>query len=498
MPDQRSPTRLRPTLCRFATLTLLSVAALPSAGCLTTPNNQQFACGVDEAFTFQGFTLGPGQTVLIQIAEDRAGPWTTQASTVTNTTPITFGGIDLYAWSATEAIATWDVTTAGFHTYVRARTGTGLNLITFDHPSITGGVPPVACINNEMSGGANLAEALGTCKSGNSPVIEIHAPFRSTCACAAGLVTTSDVLIETPGDLAQHRCLETIDGNLEIRTADFPIVDLPQLAEVTGNVTVDYAWSGGVPALAARLIEADALATVGGDVHLDWNDPSMVNPNVDFALDGLSSIDGDLTMNIVNVNYDAIGLGAVTVVGGDVQLLGSTGDIYGQNLVPVLADVTGSVTIEPGYALRRVFEGLERVGGDFVITGGFIDTGYNGLDVLSEVGGDLRFESVDWAPIDEAMPALSSVGGALQVTDGDLSQLSHISTAAVQIGELTLDDNADLTALDGNLTVDSGGAITITNNTSLDTCDAETFVADQAALGWPGTATISGNSGSGC
>ena len=225
----------------------------------------------------------------------------------------------------------------------------------------------------------------------------------------------------------------------------------------------------------------------------------MISPVIDFELPALANIDGDLTIDIHNVNYNASGLPVLANVTGDVSLVGSSGDIYALTMAPLLTDVGGNVLIEPGYALRHVFEGLQTVGGDFVISGGFIDTPVIGLDQLADVGGDMRFFGAEWAPIGEGFPALSSVGGSLELTSaGLLPALSHITAATVDVGGVALDDNPDLTTLDADLVVTPSGPITITDNTSLDTCDAETFVDDQTALGWSGTATISGNVGPGC
>ncbi len=475
-----------------------ALAAGLASSCMLTPNNQQTVCGVDAGVGFAGFTIGPSQTITIEVAPTSSGPWTVLTTAVSGTLPINVDGVDLYAWSITTPIDAWAVAGPNFVAYARASLGP-YNLITFDDPYVTGGVPGGVCIQNQLAAGLSLIDAVTACDSASSPVVELIAPFVSSCPCVAGLSTTTDVVIETPADLANARCLETIDANLEVRTADFPVVDLHELTEVTGDVTLDYQWSGGIPLSAARLIEADVLATVGGNVELSWVDPSMVNPIIDFDLPALTDIAGDLTIDINNVNYNAEGLPVLTDVNGNLAVVGSTGDIYAMTMAPLLATVGGDVLIEPGYALRNVFEGLQTVGGDFVISGGFIDTPDVGLDQLAVVGGDMRFDGAEWAPIGEAFPALSSVGGNLELTSaGLLSALSYVTAATVDVGGLVLDQNPDLTTLDADLVVSTSGPITITDNVSLDTCDADTLVDDQIALGWSGTATISGNVGPGC
>lgn len=463
---------------------------------MLTPNNQEWTCGVDESLTFLGFTLGPGQVVTIEVAEDPAGPWTTLTTATSSLTPVNYAGVNLYGWSVSTVVDTWATGPAGFESYLRADVG-GFDLITFDHASVTG-LPPGVCVNNQVSAGTSLPDAVAACSSSASPVVTLLAPFGSSCACTPGLTTNADVVIETPGDLALNRCWETIDGDLEIRTADFPVVDLPQLAQVTGDVSVDYQWSGGNPVVSARQIEVDALTNVGGSLSLSWDDASMVDPNLDFRMPNLTTVDGDLTVDVVNVNYNLTGLPALTDVDGTVSLLGSTGDIYAPDFTPALDHIGGDLIIEPGYAMRRVFEGVQTVDGSVAITGGFIDTGNDGLDLLTTIGGDLRFDGVQWAPINEAFPALVTIGGELSMVGNDLPQLSVITTNAVDVGGVTLDANPDLTQLDATLTVDVAAPITITNNATLDTCEADTFVADQTALGWAGTSTISGNSGPGC
>lgn len=477
-------------------LPLTLVGALSSA-CMLTPNNQQEVCGVDANVGFAGFTIGAGQTITIEVAPTSTGPWTVLTTATSGSTAFNVDGVDLYGWSTTAPIDVWEVGGPGFVAYARASLGV-YDLITFDDPSVTG-VPAGICIQNELASGLSLLDAVAVCDSSSSPVVELIAPFISTCPCAAGLSTTTDVVIETPADLADARCLETIDANLEVVTADFPVVDLHELTEVTGNVTLDYQWSGGTSTAAARLIEADVLATVGGNVELVWDDTAMINPVIDFELPALADIAGDLTIDIHNVNYNASGLPVLANVTGDLSLVGSSGDIYAMTMAPLLTDVGGGVLIEPGYALRHVFEGLQTVGGDFVISGGFIDTPVIGLDQLADVGGDMRFSGAEWAPVGEGFPALSSVGGNFELSSGaTLSALSYITTATVDVGGVVIDQNPDLATLDADLVVGTSGPITITDNTSLDTCDAETFVDDQTALGWSGTATISGNVGPGC
>ena len=252
---------------RTVSVASLSLVGALSSACMLTPNNQQEVCGVDAEVGFAGFTIGPAQTITIEVAPTSTGPWTVLTTATSVSTPITVDGVDLYGWSTSAPIDVWEVGGPGFVAYARGSLGP-YDLITFDDPSVTGGIPAGVCINNAIASGLSLLDAVDACDSSSSPVVELIAPFVSTCPCAAGLSTTTDVVIETPADLADARCLETIDANLEVRTADFPVVDLHELTEVTGDVTLDYQWSGGVPTAAARLIEADALATVGGNVEL--------------------------------------------------------------------------------------------------------------------------------------------------------------------------------------------------------------------------------------
>lgn len=152
------------------------------------------------------------------------------------------------------------------------------------------------------------------------------------------------------------------------------------------------------------------------------------------------------------------------------------------------------------YTLLGALESLITVGGELRVTDSYLVPGSTCFESVASVGGDLVLSSLaGLITVDSfgpQLPSLTSVGGTLDIegasgfTDLDLIGAS----AGLWLGGLSLDGNGSLVdATAPLLAVDSSGSIAITNNASLCQSDAQAFVAAQAAAGWAGVATVSGN-----
>ncbi len=479
----------------------LSVCFVPTlaAACMTGPTNVSERCGTDEQVHFAGYTLAASQAVSIQASTTATGPWVEIATATTSTSSIDLAGISLYAWSADAMVPSWTPIVGGQEAFVRSRLASGgFTLVTFDNAATSGTVGGVQCVITEVIAGVPVATAVSSCQSPDSPVVRLTAPTVSDCPCPPGIVHVGDVTITDPADLVTYECVETIDGNLDVPLGVFVDVELPQLAEVTGSVTLDLNWAWTGVGDHQRNVDLPALSTIGGDVGVDWDNIAVPGPTINIGLDATTTVGGDITIDVHSVNYNLQGLDNLVTHAGDLSIVGSTGDVSGSAFAPNLVDIGGDLLFEPGYTVSWMFQALQTVGGNVTLDGGFWDPGNSGFGVMQTIGGDLTLTNTQNAPIGDLFDALTSVGGALILRETDVQQLSHVMPLAVSVGSLALELNDDLDTLDGSITVDVAGAITITDNPALDTCDAETFVADQVAAGWAGAETISGNGGASC
>ncbi|MCH9683933.1 MAG: hypothetical protein K0V04_21045 [Deltaproteobacteria bacterium] len=464
---------------------------------MTAPANVSDRCGVDDTLHFAGYTLGASQAVSVEASASANGPWVEIATATSASSSLDVAGVSLYAWSTDAEVPSWTPNGGSSEAFVRSRIAGGVALITFDNAATSGTVSGVECALAEVIGGADLATAVGNCQSPDSPVVRVTAPAVSTCPCPPGIVHVGDVVISDVADLSTYACVETIDGNLEVPLGGFIDVELPQLVEVTGHLTLDFNWSGAGPDY-LRNIDLPALTTVGGDVFAQWDDVTVPGPTIDIGLDAVTSVGGDISIDVHSVNYNLGGLDALATHAGSLSIIGSTGDVSGSAFAASLTEIGTDLVFEPGYTVSWMFQALETVGGNVALTGGFWGPASTGFADLHTVTGDFTITGIQNAPIGDLFDSLATVGGTLTLNDTQIHQLAHLTPQALSVGALVLDANDDLDTLDGGWSVGTAGAITITDNPSLDTCDAETFVSDQAAAGWAGVSTISGNTGASC
>ncbi|MEM7157953.1 MAG: hypothetical protein AAF799_34245 [Myxococcota bacterium] len=483
---------------RSASLAFASALLLSSA-CLTTPANVSERCGTEDEVLFSGYTLNPGDTVSIQYSTSPTGPWTEITTATTSSNGVLFGGVDMYRFSVRAEVPGWASTASGYETYVRAHLASaGFTLITFDTAATSGTVSGIECVLDAViNNGDDVITAVGNCSSPDSPVVEMTAPASSTCPCPSGVVHVGDVSITAAADLDTYRCVEVIDGNLEVPANATFDVQLDQLAEVTGDLTLDYDWIGAGPTY-VRTIDLPALATVGGDLGVHWDDIATANPTLGFGLDAITSVGGDITVDVHSVNYTMIGLGSLVTHPGNFSIIGSSGDVAGSSFASGLTTIGGDLLFEPGYGVFWMFQGLETVGGDMTLNGGFWGPSNSGFGALQSVGGDLTLFDSQQPPIGDLFDSLDTVSGTLTLDHTEVQEIVHLTPLSLSVGALVVQDNDVFTDFGLAVTVDPAGAITVVDNAALDTCDAETFVADQTAAGWAGVATISGNGGASC
>jgi len=241
-----------------------------------------------------------------------------------------------------------------------------------------------------------------------------------------------------PGSIWRGLSALEIVGSLDISTGDASTGAefLQRLEEVEANAEID---------VREKLFGVGSLREVGGTLDVRVNDTWKVG-----YADGLESLE---------------------YVGGDFLW-----DENGSNL----------------HSLEALAN-LHTVGGDFEPPLS-VNT-LKGLESLTSVGGDLTLSGqIDWGEDLAPLASLATVGGRLAIEQFAVSSL-HGLEALQFVGALRIHANPALgsvSALHG-MTVENGGAVTITHNTPLTWCQADTLVDAIKATGWSGSSNTSGN-----
>ena len=467
--------------------TVLALTLPPLLACMASPRDDTAVCGEEEVFDFSGVTQGP-RTVQVEASASEAGPFAALGTTAACPAPYLGFGLGVlggvHEWRLSSASGAWGTERGARVTYLRARAQVGrqwIPLTTFEE-----GTPPQT--------------------SDRSPLVRITAPPSSTCDCPTSF--SGDVVIASGPDARRFACLTEIDGRL-IVTEDAPAsFALPNLALVTGDVQLDLSSFCSRPEDQYRAVELPALTTVGGDLRVEARlGALLVGPVVNVGLDAVTSVGGDVSVQVPgNANVIIAGLGALAEAPGSVTVV-ATGDLSATNLLPQLASVGGDVTIQSGSTTAIVLPAVVSVAGSVLIKRSRTAGPSFVLPSLESVLGDMVLEDAVFFDDTPKISALAFVGGTYAVRTAPESptlwavgpgDLSVLGAAPLDVGGLEIDRVEGMTQLGAALQVATGGAITITGNPDLETCEAESFAAQQAAAGWTGPLTIAGNLGGGC
>ena len=478
-------TSIRSISCATAAL-LLSTSA-----CVVTPLNGDVVADAAAPVTFIGYWTSGSNPMSIQSAPSPTGPWTTFANATSSSSGFPIDGIMLHGWSVSAVIPGWIPAGCGQEVYVRA-SGGAFSALTFD--GLGAGVPQtgIDCLSDEVGAGADIINAAIDCASPDSPVLHLTEP-------AGPSTHVGDVVISTQAEADAFACTTEIDGSLTIADSAELSIALPDLQSVAGDVTLvlsrDPVSPGTNPVV--RDIDAPMLGTIGGSLFVSYPGNGGDLADVDIGLPALTTIGADVSIDLTTFNADMDGLTALATIPGDLSIISSGSDYTHGGLLSSLVDVGGDVTFETSNTTTGLLDDLTQVGGSISITGAFFPPGATNLTELLTVGGDLQLASMDLITVsgfDNQFPLLTDIGGDLDIEQAGLGDLLVGDPLGITIGGLRLHDNGTLSDLDApNVTVSTTGPITITDNTNLGDCNAQAFVDDQAALGWVGTATVSGN-----
>src|SRR4029078_8541031 len=113
-------------------------------------------------------------------------------------------------------------------------------LTTFEINPPVGGTP-TGCSGNRVNNGSNLDGDLAYCASPSSPVVDIIAPFASTCGCT-NTVYNGDLVIDSAAAAAQYGCRQTLNGSLTVAEGAPEVLPLASLQTITGNATLSYSF----------------------------------------------------------------------------------------------------------------------------------------------------------------------------------------------------------------------------------------------------------------
>ena len=216
------------------------------------------------------------------------------------------------------------------------------------------------------------------------------------------------------------------------------------------------------------------------------------------GLSALTSVGGDLDIEINLALASIVGLSALTSVGGRL-FINASNALTNVNGLSALTSVGGELNINSNAALTNVDDllALTSVGGDLIIIGNAALANVNGLSAVTSVGGNLGVGGTGLTNID-GLSALTSVGGGLIIANtAGLTDIDGLSLLTSFGGQVIIFNNAALTNIDGLRSLTSvGGDLDIHGNMVLANCTVG-LSALLAADGVTGSITISNNA-TGC
>ena len=461
------------------------------AGCLFNPGNDKEVCGANHAVTISGFVPQPSATITIEASTSPTGPFASIGSATSGSAPLTISGETYYSFQDSVTIDEWSSSPTELTVYVRARMG-GFDLLTFEEQNGSGQTG-LECVLAGISAGDTPSVAAAACDR-NDPVLAINAPLESTCPCAPYSVV-GDLEIGDARSAAEAQCVTDVSGDLRVLDGAPDLVSLTQLTSVGGNAELSYQLpysAGPMTAYRNRAVDLGALTTIGGNVDIVTRRGSGQSKTLDTMTAAVTSIGGDVTISTYDNNVTAFA--GVTSVSGSITLQGYTGasgnlDIFGSGTFPNLTSVGNDLTVQGFFACNSVFNSVESVAGDLTVRSVRLAP-LQSFSSLETVSGNLRFETMkQFGP---TWPVFTSVGQDLQlINNTPLVSLSSVPVGAIDVNGIAATDNVNLTTLDGSLQAGTGD-ITIDNSPALSQCDVDTWLAAQTAGGWSGSDSITG------
>ena len=467
----------RTTIFRLATLL---VVALCNA-CMYSPANESQIATKDTAISISG--IGPvNESVIIRAAATPTGPWFDVAELNTDASGA-YNGSEVVPVTAWMPLCTAG---GGYETFIRADLQAGGSLATFDDAPI--GSTGMDCVAGYLADD-NLA-GVTNCVSEDSPVARVVALAGGTGAS----FWNGDVVIDDPSDVDAIACVETILGSLTIDDGVVEDLSLPRLVGVTGDVTMTLERPVGV-FVDTEIVHLPALASVGGTIDLWMPQPAGAGIQTiaaNFGMNALTSVGGDIELQIDGFNCTPYGFAALTNLSGSVSYDSCSDDSQGHSLMTSLTTVgTDLHVILGGSTQHSFFEAVTNVGGDATIENG-VWVG-DMFTALTTVGGTLHVADVDIQPVPPPL-AFDALALAGAIDWENANRFDAVGAAAVAIGGLRFHDSDDLTELDvlmSKYLIAPDAAITITDNANLPQCHAEDWVAGLA--GHVGPVDVSGN-----
>ncbi|MBX7079911.1 MAG: hypothetical protein K1X88_12025 [Nannocystaceae bacterium] len=458
-----------------------------------------------DPIVFAGQVSSPGQLVELEAGPTAAGPFSAWPGASTNASnagvPLPLGDrgeLWLYPWQLETTIPAplWGIGLGPARcereeTYVRV-TANGTPLITF--AAAHGGQPDgVQCLHDALASTGDLVHSLANCASSSDTVrLEVAPPPH-----------VGDVVIENLEQADALACVQVIEGSLSVAPTLPATLTLPNLREVTGDVTlalpaVPYAppkvdvRCGALASLYAEIAEValPELHTIGGDltiVQTASGIPTTPGEPVELGLPALREVGGDVDISFEIPAVAPCGISALEQLDGDLRLTYATADVSG-SLLSSLASVAGQVEISGGYSVLNQLPALVEAGSLWLHdTARWV--GNSSLDALARVDGDVVIESLG-----HEGPLLPSLwrAGALALVQVDVVALAELGDAPLVLDGLSLQSNTALVDLLGAVALQPDAPLSLADNPALDAAAVCSLVDEQAALGWVGAASLGG------
>jgi hypothetical protein len=456
---------------------LAALVLTASSGCVVTEPGDGAVRDPAAPVSFSGYTLFPSQGVELE-SRNAGGSFAQFTRTRAGTTPLVLSdGNRLYPWNVAAVVPDWHGSGCDRSAVVRAvAAGTGIPLMTFDEEG-------AECVSDALRAGTPFKRAVDTCAAQRKNTLELR---------AGAAVVTGDVVITTQAEADALACATIIDGDLTVRPAA-PVVSLPNLEQVTGNVLIEV--EDPSPGSDAERADLPALRTIGGNVRFHHLTPNY-NVTVDLGLPALTSLSGDLALDIRSFNGRHIGPENLQSVAGNVTIA-ANGDLYARELLAALQTIGGDLVVTTvAGSSANILVSVRAVGGNVTLQGLDVIGAGHVLDALQSVGGDLTVRDIAW--VGPGFLSLVSVGGTLHVGSAPSAPPgSRLGGASLSVGALEMSGTQfTIMPFPAATTVGASGAITIIDNPDLCQASVDTFVAAQREAGWAGTLTVSGNAGS--
>jgi hypothetical protein len=492
------------------------LVVLGASACVTSPRNNDSVASKQSVVTFQGAGLEPLKQVRVEASSSAAGPFVQIPNVGASTSllpsynvPMSGGqSLPLYGFTFTTPIPTarWHSLRgqcATAETFVRLREGASTYYRTFEK-----NMSPNTCIQSKLNAGFPPGEAFEACTSDDSPVIRLTVGGTTT-------VHVGDVVIDDAADVTALVCVKEIQGSLLVTASAPKAISLPSLERVTGDVELVYtSYIPDPPPMtvpyqaqrcgATHWVTADVrrfnlplFTEVGGDLTLRQEGSFSGNAStqpIDLHLNALTSVGGDLSIEIFQFGGSPCGLTAVTDLPNDVSLIFHTGEVGSviSGLMPAATEVGGTLTINGGHnSFGNPLGAVTQVGGLSIFKSSGLD-GFH-FPLLTDVLGQVYLEGVG---IGSNPNGLAHVG-SLVVVDASYSSLQQVGGPSLIVDSaLELNDNGNLsTLLNGGtskITLAPTASFTLASNPLLPASQICGFVSYEQSIGWSGPSNLGG------